>query len=172
MADSYSGLEAIAMPVLRPMTRYEYAEWVKATIPGYAADKVASGQWSEEESLQLSTKEYEELLPQGLTTPDNFFYTIEDSDAKPVGVLWFAVKTMFNARVAYVYDVEVHPQQRRKGNAYRAFCALEQEARRLGLSGIALHVFGHNVDAQALYAKLGFRPTNISLFKPVAAAVT
>jgi len=155
------------MPVLRPMTQAEYVEWVKETIPAYAADKVASGQWSEEESLRLSKKEYEELLPQGLTTPDKFLYTIEDSDSNPVGVLWFAVKTRFNSRVAYVYDVEVWSHQRRKGHAYRAFCALEQEVKRLGLSGIALHVFGHNAEAQALYAKLGFQPTNINLFKSV-----
>jgi ribosomal protein S18 acetylase RimI-like enzyme len=158
------------MPVLRPMAQAEYAEWLKATIPAYAADKVASGQWSEDESLNRSTKEHEELLPQGLTTPDNFLYTIEDSDGTPVGVLWFAVKSRFNSRVAYVYDVEIQPHQRRKGHAYQAFCALEQEVRRLGLSGIALHVFGHNTDAQALYTKLGFRPTNINLFKPVGAS--
>ena len=109
------------MAVLRPMTQCEYAEWLTRTIPAYAADKVTSGQWSEEESLQLSAKEYEALVPQGLTTPDNFFYMIEDSAFRPVGVLWFAVKTMFNARVAYVYDVEVQPHHRRKGNAYRAF---------------------------------------------------
>ncbi len=41
--------------------------------------------------------------------------------------------------------------------------------RRLGLSGIALHVFGHNAAGRALYDQLGFRPTNISLFKPIAA---
>jgi ribosomal protein S18 acetylase RimI-like enzyme len=151
------------------MTQAEYGEWLKEAIPAYAADKVACGQWSEDESLHLSMTEHEGLLPQGLATPDNFLYTIEDSDATAVGVLWFAVKSRFNSRVAYVYDVEVQPHQRRKGHAYRAFCALEQEVRRLGLSGIALHVFGHNTDAQALYAKLGFRPTNINLFKPVGA---
>ena len=158
------------MPVLRTMTPYEYADWIKATIPAYAADKVAAGQWSEEESLQLASKGYEELLPQGLATPENYFYTIEDSDGMPVGVLWFMVKTMFNARVAYVYDVEVQPHHRRRGHAYRAFRALEEEATKLGLTGIALHVFGHNTDAQALYAKLGFRPTNINLFKSVSDA--
>jgi len=47
---------------------------------------------------------------------------------------------------------------------------LEDEVRRLDLSGIALHVFGRNKGAQALYAKLGFQPTNISLFKPVGPA--
>jgi ribosomal protein S18 acetylase RimI-like enzyme len=158
------------MPVLRPMTQAEYVAWLKESIPAYAADKVASGQWSEDESLQLSKNNLEELLPQGLTTPDNFLYTIEDADSNPVGVLWFAVQTRFNSRVAYVYDVEIWPHQRRKGHASRAFCALEQEVRRLGLTGIALHVFGHNAEAQSLYAKLGFRPTNINLFKPVGAS--
>jgi len=149
------------------MTEPEYAAWFAVTIPAYAAEKVASGQWSEEESLELSRKEYAELLPQGLDTPDNFLFTITDLQATAVGVLWFAVKTKFNARVANVFDVGVWPSRRREGHAFRAFVALEDEVRRLGLSGIALHVFGHNKGAQALYAKLGFQPTNISLFKPL-----
>ncbi|MFO1298108.1 MAG: hypothetical protein U1F25_17690 [Rubrivivax sp.] len=40
-----------------------------------------------------------------------------------------------------------------------------------GLSGIALHVFGHNHEAQALYRKLGYVATNIHMFKAVPAAV-
>jgi len=158
------------MSVLRPMTESEYAMWLSATIPAYAADKVASGQWSEEASLDLSRKEYDELVPQGLATPDNYFFTIVDPRSEPVGVLWFAVKTRFNARIAYVFDVNVRPERQREGHAYRAFVALENETRKMGLAGIALHVFGHNAGAQALYAKLGFRPTNISLFKPVGPA--
>lgn len=56
------------------MTNSEYAEWREESIPGYAAGKVASGQWSEEESLALSRKENAELLPLGLETPENHFY--------------------------------------------------------------------------------------------------
>ena len=52
--------------------------------------------------------------------------------------------------------------------AFRAFLAVEAEARRLGLAGIGLHVFGHNTGAQALYAKLGYVPTHINLYKPLA----
>jgi len=158
------------MTVLRPMTEREYAAWLEATIPAYAADKVGSGQWSQEDSLELSRKEYAELLPKGLETPDNHLFTIVDSRAMAVGVLWFAVKTRFNVRVAHVFDVSVWPGRRREGHAFRAFVALEDEVRRLGLSGIALHVFGHNKGAQALYAKLGFQPTNIALFKTVGPA--
>jgi len=158
------------MSVLRSMTEPEYAAWLTVTIPAYAADKVASGQWSEEDSLELSRKEHAELLPQGLETPENFLFTITDLQSTAVGVLWFAVKTRFNVRVAHVFDVSVWPGRRREGHAFRAFVALEDEVRRLGLSGIALHVFGHNKGAQALYAKLGFQPTNIALFKTVGPA--
>jgi hypothetical protein len=44
---------------------------------------------------------------------------------------------------------------------------LEQEARRRGMVGIALHVFGHNAGAKQLYEQLGFRATNINMFKSV-----
>jgi len=152
------------------MTEPEYAAWLEMIIPVYAAEKVGSGQWSEEDSLELSRKEYAELLPKGLETPDNYLFTIIDSQAIAVGVLWFAVKTKFNVRVANVFDVSVWPERQREGHAFRAFVALEDEVRRLDLSGIALHVFGRNKGAQALYAKLGFQPTNISLFKPLGPA--
>lgn len=155
------------MSVLRPMTESEYAAWLEAVIPAYASDKVASGQWSEQDSLELSRKEYADLLPMGLATPDHYLFTIIDLSTTAVGVLCFAVKTRFNARVANVFDVTVWPSRQREGHAFRAFIALEDEVRRLGLSGIALHVFGHNKGARALYDKLGFQPTNISLFKSV-----
>ena len=59
------------MTALRSMIQSEYIAWLETTIPAYAADKVASGQWSREASLELSRKEYNELLPQGFETPDN-----------------------------------------------------------------------------------------------------
>lgn len=158
------------MTTLRRMTEDEYAAWVDATVPAYAEDKVASGQWSAAESLARSRKEFDELLPQGLETPENRFFTIVDAQGAPVGTLWIAEQARGGARIAYVYDVGIHPERQREGHAHRAFVALEDEARRLGLAGIALHVFGHNIGARALYAKLGFEPTNLHLFKPLAHA--
>lgn len=149
------------------MTKTEYAAWLKESIPAYAADKVASGQWPQEASLELARKENDGLLPQGIETPHNYFYTIVDRQLNAVGILWFAVKIKFNSRIAYVFDVSVSQERQREGHALRAFNALEAEVRKLWLSGIALHVFGHNDGARALYAKLGFQPTNISLFKSV-----
>jgi ribosomal protein S18 acetylase RimI-like enzyme len=154
------------------MTESEHAAWLAEAIPAYAADKVASGQWSRADALERSKKGYAELLPQGLATPGHHFFTIVAGKAEPVGVLWFAEETRFDSRVAYVYDVSIDPHRRREGHAARAFLALEEKSREFGLTGIALHVFGHNVAAQALYARLGFRPTNISLFKAVGSAGT
>jgi ribosomal protein S18 acetylase RimI-like enzyme len=152
------------------MSDSEYTAWLEQSLKDYAADKVAAGQWSESESLVLSRKENDELLPQGLQTPDNHFFTITNVRSESVGMLWCAVKKKFNAPVAFVFDVAVWPEHRRQGHASRAFLALEEEVRSRGLSGIALHVFGHNTTAQALYVKLGYHPTNISLFKAVPPA--
>jgi ribosomal protein S18 acetylase RimI-like enzyme len=138
-------------------------------IPGYAEDKVASGQWAEESALELSRKEYAELLPRGRDTENSHIYTVVSPAGEAVGTLWFVVKDRANRRIAYVYDIYVDPAQRRRGHAFGAFQALEHEVARLGLSGIALHVFGHNHAAQALYHKLGYVTTNINMFKEVAA---
>ena len=157
----------VPMPALRAMTEPEFTAWAAAEVPAYAADKVASGQWAADVSLALSQKEQDQLLPQGLQSVDNHLFNIVDAGGTVVGMLWFAEQTRFNARIAYVFDIDVWPAYQRQGHGTRAFQALEVEVQRLGLTGIALHVFGHNTGAQALYAKLGFRPTNISLFKAV-----
>lgn len=155
---------------LRPQTDAEYDVWLAAIIPTYAADKVASGVWSADDAVEKSRQEYATLLPQGRQTPGHHHYAIIGADGQPVGSLWIAEAQRPGKRVAYVYDVTIAPDHRRQGHALRAFQALEGEVARLGLAGIALHVFGHNTAAQALYAKLGFQPTNINLYKAVPPA--
>ena len=156
------------MTVLVPMTEPEYLAFVSETVPTYAAEKVASGQWSQEESLELAKKSFDDLLPQGLATPDNYLFTVRDSaESVAVGMLWIATQDRAGKRIAYVYEVSVKSEHQRKGYASRALLALEDEVRKLGLSGVALHVFGHNVAAHAMYMKLGYQPTNINMYKPV-----
>lgn len=156
-----------ARPVLVPMSESEYLAFLAAAVPDYAADKVASGEWTAERSLELARQSFETLVPDGLRTEGHHFFTIRDDDQAPVGVLWFAEKQRGGGDVAYVFNVGIAPAHRRRGHASRAFLALEDELRKLGLSGVALHVFGHNPGAQALYAKLGYRPTNINMFKAI-----
>jgi ribosomal protein S18 acetylase RimI-like enzyme len=158
------------MTILHPMTQEAFLEWKSESVPAYAAEKIASGQWQEAQALALAQKSFDELLPQGLSTPDNLLFTLRDQDVRvDVGTLWVAVQDRAGKRVAYVYDVVIRPEHQRKGHATRAFRALEDVVRSLGIAGIALHVFGHNAAAHALYVKLGYRPTNINMYKPIEA---
>ena len=156
------------MTILTPMTQREFLAFAEEAVPAFAADKIASGHWSPDEALELSRKSFEELLPHGLASPDNFLFTIRDPvNQVNVGMVWIAVQERAGKRIAYVYDVIVQPEHQRKGHAMRAFLALESEVQKLGLSGIALNVFGHNAGAHALYVKLGYQPTNINMFKAI-----
>ena len=157
------------MSVLRSITDAEYSIWLETVIPGYAEDKVASGQWPADSALELSRKEYRELLPKGKDTENNYIFTVLNAGSEAVGTVWFVAKDRAGRKIGYVYDIYVAPEHRRQGHAFRAFQALEPQVAGLGLSGIALHVFGHNHEAQALYIKLGYVATNINMFKSVAA---
>jgi ribosomal protein S18 acetylase RimI-like enzyme len=105
------------------------------------------------------------LLPAGQATPGHHFRVIEDASGQTVGLIWFAAEEQGGQKIAYVYDIRIFPEARRKGHARRAFRALEGLVQELGLAGIGLHVFGHNAAAHALYVELGYRPTGINLFK-------
>lgn len=154
-----------SMSVLFPMTPEAYADYLDVAVPAYAADKVASGQWAAADAMELSRKSYAELLPRGVDTPDHYLFTIGDSAGLPVGMIWMALQDRADRRVGFIYDVSVEVPYRRQGYATAAFRALEDRAGEFGISGIALHVFGHNPGAQALYTKLGYSITNVNMFK-------
>jgi len=154
------------MTVLVPMEEEAFAAFVATSVTGYADDNVAAGRWTADEALDLSRAEFARLLPQGRSTPNNHLYEIRDhAGGKTVGFLWFATISRGNTKVAYVYQLEVHPEFRRRGHARAAFEAMESLAAAMGLSSIGLHVFGHAPGAQALYSSLGYQVTGINMQK-------
>ncbi len=156
------------MIALTPMTESEYRAFAAAAVRDYAADKAASGEWPADAAPALSRQAYDELVPHGLATPAHCFFTLVDpATTAAVGTLWIATRARAGRRIAYVYGVNVDPAHQRQGHATAAFRALEDWARSAGLAGIALHVFGHNTGAQALYRRLGFETTDITMYKPV-----
>ncbi len=156
------------MTHLTPMTPDEFTRWRAQSIPAYAADKVRSGRWTSSESLAEAEKEVASLLPQGLQTPNQWFFSIESADGACVGAVWLGRAERAFGPIGYVFDVVVWPAFRRQGHAGRAMQALEHEALARGCSGLALHVFGHNLPARSLYALLGYEPVNMNLYKPLA----
>ena len=155
-----------AMVVLAPMNPMAFAGYRDAAACGYADDNVTSGRWPKAGAIQRSLDDFDESLPQGLATPDNFLCEIVSKrSGANVGILWFAVVVKNGLKSAFVYDIEVKPEYRRQGYARAAFSALEPLASALGLSSIGLHVFGNNAGAQALYRSLGYRVTGMNMLK-------
>ena len=151
------------MTTLIPMQPASFANYREMAVKGYAEDNVASGRWPEAGSLQRSYEDFDESLPLGLGTPDNYLYEITDEVTNSVvGILWFAVVLKNGIKSAFVYDVEVISKHRRQGHGRAAFDALEPLVKSLGLSSVGLHVFGHNPGAQALYESLGYGVTGVN----------
>ena len=152
--------------MLTLMNPNAFAAYREALARAYADDNVASGRWPEEGALQRSYQDLDESLPQGLATPDHYVYEIrDDTSGAVVGVIWFAVVVKNGLKSAFVYDIEIKAEFQRQGHARAAFIALEPLVRKLGLSSIGLHVFGHNPGAQALYNSLGYGVTGVNMRK-------
>jgi ribosomal protein S18 acetylase RimI-like enzyme len=151
------------------MDEADFAGFAKEAPRGYAKDQVEAGAWSPDKALELATADFKRLLPQGLGTPDHFLFVLRDSTNQAVGILWFARKERAGTKVAYVYSIFIREKFRRKGHAASALRALEGHAQSMGLAGIELHVFGQNAKARALYQKIGFHETNVTMFKSLRA---
>ena len=155
---------------LIPITDEKYQPWLDHLVSHYAHAHVQNGRWPIEEALHLAREEVLGILKDGPHTKDNFIYTItEEESSQDVGNLWFAIVEHYGKRRAFIYDVEIAEAFRRHGYAFQAFQQLEPIVRKLGAEAIALHVFGFNIGARALYEKLGFAMTNIQMEKKLPA---
>ena len=151
---------------LVPMSEAGLKAFLQEAVPGYAQDHVDAGNWSAEEAVEKAQQEYDELLPQGLDTENQYLYAIVDgtSGAK-VGTIWFMETQRQSGRRAYLCELLIDEGYRRQGYGTQAMRAVEQEVRALGIDRIALHVFGHNHPARALYEKVGYEETNLHMAK-------
>lgn len=156
------------MSVLVPMSKESFVEYINKVVVDYAIQNVVSGRWTRDEAVERSRAEHVAQLPLGLATPNHYLFEIHDGDGMRVGSLWFGITEHAGARLAFVFDVSVEEQFRRRGHAKRAFEALETLVRSMGLSTIALHVFAFNTGAQALYRSLGYDLTSVNMQKRLA----
>ncbi len=153
---------------LEPMTDEECGAFLEWLIPKYAEGHVRAGSWNSSGSVERSRAEVAHLLAQGVHTPNHFLRTIHDDESgRRVGEVWYALQKQEGGPQVYVYWIGIGKDFRRKGHAEATFLALEGEAKRLGAGRIALHVFGDNSGAMALYQKLGYAPTNVIMAKKV-----
>ncbi|MBA2394145.1 MAG: GNAT family N-acetyltransferase [Ktedonobacteraceae bacterium] len=148
------------------MDKATYLAYLAWSIPNYAQENIRSGRWSLDAGLQKAEEEYQQLLPDGLASHDQYLFSIKDKESgKNVGILWFGIQERGGKRGAFVYDVKIDEQFRRQGYGEQAFLAMEEKVYALGLETIGLYVFGQNYGARAMYDKLGYEATNIMMSK-------
>ena len=148
-----------------------YREYRDHLVRDYAADKVRAGAWSESEAQIRAAKDVDGLLPEGPATQGHFLYSVrEDAADAEVGTVWFALRDSGVGRYVWIYDIIINESFRRRGYASRTLELVEARAKELGAKSVELHVFGHNQGAQALYDKVGYSVTSITMAKQVGAA--
>jgi ribosomal protein S18 acetylase RimI-like enzyme len=154
------------MVTLVPMTEDDFRTYLEYAIPDYAQETVRAGNVHPDVALQAAEKQFQTLLPGGLTTPGQHLCTIwTETGNAMVGYMWFGIREDPGRAFAALYDFVILEPYRRQGHGTQALLALEEQVRGLGLDAIWLHVFGHNHAARALYEKLGYRTKNLTMAK-------
>lgn len=147
-----------------PMTAPRFTRFAAASEEGFAHDLVESGRYAPDDAAAESHRQMVAELPDGLDTEGQELFTAS-VDGVEVGILWFGMRERDGHPHAFILDIEVAADQRRKGYGRELMHAAEREARRLGADSIGLHVFGFNTGAVELYERLGYRRTEESLLR-------
>ena len=149
---------------LQKMTAVEYDAFRVRCLCDYPDDVAKASGASPELATEFGKKQFEEMLPAGMETPNYFFFRILEAGV-PVGDLWYQLKDTFELKRVFVCDIYINQDCRGRGLGKVVMKLLESQAVELGATQIILHVFAHNPQARRLYQALGFYETNINMRK-------
>jgi ribosomal protein S18 acetylase RimI-like enzyme len=156
------------MVQLIPMDEATYERFLEWAMPNYAQEQVQAGTWKPEDARQLAEKAFESLLPEGLSSPNQYLdVLVDETRDRRIGFLWYGVRDGEGERFAALYEIVIFESYRRQGYGSASLRALEKRVKELGVSKIVLHVFGHNEPARALCRNLGYVERNVTMAKEV-----
>ena len=124
-----------------------------------------AGNWTADEAEARSAEQTAELLPQGVETPGMLLLMAETAGGEPVGHLWVALERRRGFPGAWIYAIEIAPDQRGKGYGRALLLAAEQATARRGVGTIGLNVFGPNTAARNLYESAGYEIASLQMHK-------
>jgi len=153
---------------LAPMTDEQFRRFFERAVVRRAARWAARGIWAEDRALAAARAEYDELFPQGRSTPHHHFcHLVDDDGSALLGEVWYHAQEKGGKLQFWIQWIEVDPERRRRGYATAALRLLEEEARRRGAERTHLVVWADNPGARALYDRLGYVPANTMMIKPL-----
>ena len=153
--------------VLRPLRDDEFDDYVARGKVRYAEDMIENAGMAREDAEAKSDRDWKSILPNRLDSEGQYIYAVEDAETgERVGELWFAKREAdADGLVAFVYSIEIFETFRGRGFGKEAMLLFEDEARKLGLTKVALNVFGGNEVARSLYRSIGYAETSIWMNK-------
>lgn len=146
---------------LRPIEDEEFVTWLPLLREDYAGDLVRDYGMPADKARAKAGAEIDGHRPAGHSV-----FVIE-ADGEPVGHLWLVERRDAYEPTLRVYDIDVDEAHRGRGHGKAAMVFAEEEARRRGLTRIALHVGARNDVARNLYRSLGFEENEVAMSKPV-----
>jgi ribosomal protein S18 acetylase RimI-like enzyme len=153
---------------LELMSETQFQSYLDTAVEDYAQAHLKSGDCAQEDALRLAQKDYQELLPDGLQSKNQFLFSIHDDALgknEIIGMVWFGVTAARVVRSAFIYDLKIREDLRRKGYGVRVMDRVEELVQEMGIDTVGLHVMGYNHAARALYEKMGYQITGIGMTK-------
>lgn len=138
---------------LRKITENEFNIWKEESIKSYAEDLLLAGQCTQENAIERANADFNNILTEGISTPNNFIYIAENMDKEAVGIIWYETNT---DKRAFIADFLVYSNYRGKGYGKSILQELELVVKEQGIEKILLHVFEKNITARELYKKMGY----------------
>jgi ribosomal protein S18 acetylase RimI-like enzyme len=135
---------------LVPMDASTYDAYLAQGVREYAQAREKAGE-TVERAQEAAQEQMAALLPDGLSTANHHFF-VGMVDGERVGTLWLGTERP----MAFVYDVVVDEDQRRRGYGAGLMRAGAVWSRARGAHALGLNVFGYNRGAKTLYDRLGF----------------
>lgn len=153
---------------LTPMSQPEIDAHLAETISHYAEELIETGFWSENAARQKAEADTMEAIDKENHNSTIYWRLIRLSGLdQTIGYMWFTVMEQYGHTFAFISDIEIRAEFRRKGFAKETFKALERTLQDFGVYDIRLHVFRKNNAAQALYTQLGFEATGTHMRKAI-----
>ena len=93
---------------LVPMSDDAFQAYLAYSVSDYADEMIRAGGAHPDEAMAVAEQQFQSLLPDGLSTPGKYLYTVEDEDSVAnVGFLWFGIREAGRQRYAALYDFAI-----------------------------------------------------------------
>lgn len=151
---------------LSPMSEQDYEHFFETMVCEYAAENVQAGYWSAAGAAERSRKELLKVLSEGVRSKGHRLYTVhDDGSGQAIGHLWLKVEEDLGGRVGFIFAIYLEQEFRHRGFGKAIMKELDQEAGRLGLRVLTLHVFSANKVALGLYEGAGYQTRSLNMVR-------